>query len=329
MESLTTKTNLNTLIIGKLAYKLQFSISSKIADLTNVDKNEIIVDGTDLRRQFAGMAGNIAYGLSILEGNPLVISQVGIDFNSFYRTHLERLGVKLKLFIDPEKETACSYEILDEEAGKIIINQDNSYHFFAEQNLGTLFHEEDYSNFSSVFICTGKIEADVRFITEINKKNNRLPLIYSPDSNIHELTKWRLSNIFDHISILVCTEEELRVIEQRMKQNRDELLSNFNRLKYIISMEERKKTVIYSLNLKIKVSEGPAEEVLFNDHWKDAFRAAIVHGVSIKKPIEEIAKIGSSLASYAVETREYQNYSPSMEEVTLRSYEIKTVKKEK
>ena len=94
MESLATKTDLNILIIGKLAYKLQFSISSKIADLTNVDKNEIIVDGTDLRRQFAGMAGNIAYGLSILEGNPLVISQVGIDFNSFYRTHLERLGVK-------------------------------------------------------------------------------------------------------------------------------------------------------------------------------------------------------------------------------------------
>ena len=93
-------------------------------------------------------------------------------------------------------------------------------------------------------------------------------------------------------------------------------------------MEERTKIVIHSSRFKIKVSEGPAEEVLFTDHWQDAFRAAIVYGVSIKKPIEETAKIGSALASYAVETRENHKYSPSLEQVTLRSFEVKTIKKE-
>lgn len=320
--------HLKNLIVGKLSYKMQFSISCKFSDVTSQDNHVRMIDGTDVRRQFGGMAGNVAYGLSILDGNPYIISQVGKDFDSFYRSHLENLGVKLKLFVDSEKETACSYEILDEESEKVYIKQDNSYRLFAENNLETVMENEDYTNFGSVFICTGITEADVKFISEISKLNYRIPIIYSPDSNIHELTKWRLSNILEHINILICTEEELQMIEQRMKQTRDEFLTNFTGLKYIISMEERKKIVIYSLKFKIKVSEGPAEEVLSTEHWQDAFRAAIVYGVSIKKPIEETAKIGSALASYAVETREFHKYSPSLEQVTLRSFEVNSIKKE-
>ncbi|MHA1966274.1 MAG: PfkB family carbohydrate kinase [Candidatus Hodarchaeales archaeon] len=322
------KKKLKTLIIGKLSYKMQFTVSCKLSDIPSTDKSVRMIDGADVRRQFGGMAGNVAYGLSVLDGNPFVISQVGKDFDSFYRSHLESQGIQLKLFVDPEKETACFYEILDEEDEKVIIKQENSYRLFAENNLETLIKNDDYANFGSILICTGKAEADVKFISEISKVNNRIPIIYSPDSNIHELTKYRLSNIFEHINMLICTEEELQLIEQRMKQTRDEILKNFPALKYIISLEERTRIVINSSGFKIKVSEGPAEEILSIEHWRDAFRAAIVYGVSIKKPIEETAKIGSALASYAVETRECHKYSPSLEQVTLRSFEVKTIKKE-
>ena len=82
-------------------------------------------------------------------------------------------------------------------------------------------------------------------------------------------------------------------------------------------------------DFKIKVAEGPAEEVLSEKIWKDAFRAGLTYGVSLKKPIDEAAKIGSALASYAVETRENQKYSPSLEQVSLRAFEVKTSRKDK
>ncbi|MFX0125535.1 MAG: PfkB family carbohydrate kinase, partial [Candidatus Hodarchaeota archaeon] len=163
----------------------------------------------------------------------------------------------------------------------------------------------------------------------VHDLNKRLPVIYSPDLNIHELTKWRLTQIFDKITILICTEDELRLIEERMKQNCDEILINSKRLKYIVSMIERSRIIIFSKEFKVKVSEGPAEEALSEDFWHDAFRAGLIYGISLKKPIEEAARIGSALASYAVETRENHQYSPSLEQVSLRAFEVKTSKKEK
>ena len=81
-----------TLIVGRLSYKMQFSISSKFSDIPSQDKNVRMVDGTDVRRQFGGLAGNVAYGLSVLNGNPCIISQVGKDFDSFYRPHPDTGG---------------------------------------------------------------------------------------------------------------------------------------------------------------------------------------------------------------------------------------------
>jgi adenosine kinase len=324
VEPLTQKFDI--LIIGKLAHRIQFSITGKISDFSK-DIEERSIDGTDTNRQYGGMAGNIAYGLSILGANPIVISQVGRDFDWYYRPHLEKLGINVKVFADPEKETACRYEIHDEVPEKLVIEQDNGYRFFAEKTIDDILEVNDFELINAAFVGTGKAEADIKFISEILKRNSRIPIVYSPDANVKELTKWRFSKIIDQITVLICTENELKNIEQRMKISRDEILSNSKRIKYIISLYERSKIVINSEKAKIKVSEGPAEEVLSNDLWQDAFRAGIVFGVSLRKPIEEAAGIGSALASYAVETRECQTYSPSFEQVSLRSFEVKIIEK--
>jgi len=120
----------------------------------------------------------------------------------------------------------------------------------------------------------------------------------------------------------------LKLIEERMKQKCPDILVNSQRLKYIISLVDRSRIIIFSKEFKVKVSEGPAGEVLSHDFWYDAFRAGVIYGVSLKKPIEEAAKLGSALASYAVETRENQQYSPSLEQVSLRAFEVKTTRKE-
>lgn len=317
------------LVVGKAAYHFEFSISDEFSILTNKDNKNTTTNGTDVKRTFDGMAANIAYGLSILGSHPIIVSQGGYDFDCFYRPHLEKAGIEVRPFIDPEKETACWYKIRDKQGNVLIIHQDNCYRFFAESNLEEKFKSDEFQSLDSVFIGTGKVEADTKFLSVVNEQNKRLPVIYSPDSNIHELTKWRLSQIFNKITVLVCTEDELRVIEERMKQTCNEILTNSKRLKYIISMMFREKIVIHSKEFKMKVSEGPAAEVLSDDSWQDAFRAGIVYGVSLKKPIDEAAKIGSALASYAVENRENQQYSPSLEQVSLRAFEVKTKRKEK
>ncbi|MFX0184626.1 MAG: carbohydrate kinase family protein [Candidatus Hodarchaeota archaeon] len=315
------------LVIGRLLYRLKFTVSDDFDSLINKGKETFNTNASDVHRSFDGMAANIAYGLALLDSSPVIVSQVGFDFNWAYRPHLEKLGIELKLFIDPEKETAQQYKIEDKQRKVFSFEQENSYRFLAERDILEVLDPKDLQDLSAVFIGTGKIEADTKFITIINKYGKNLPLIYSPDGNITELTKWRLSQIVDKITLLVCTEDELKTIENRMKQSINEILNSSNRLKYIISLIDRSKIVVHSAQFKMKVSEGPAEEILSIDSWEDAFRAGLLYGVSLKKPILEAAQLGSALASYAVERREKQQYSPSLEQVRLRAFEVKTVQK--
>ncbi|MFX0173941.1 MAG: PfkB family carbohydrate kinase [Candidatus Hodarchaeota archaeon] len=318
------------LIIGQLLYKLNFLISDDFDSLTDKTKEILSTNANDVHRTFDGMAANIAYGLALLDSSlPVIVSQVGCDFDWSYRRHLERLGIELKLFVDPQKETFQLYRIEDKQEKVFSIKQENSYRFLAERDILEVISNNDFANFSAVFVGTGKAEADIKFISSINEHGKNLPLIYSPDDNILELTKWRLNQIVDKITLLVCTEDELTKIENRIKLSKDEILKSSKRLKYIISLIDRSRIVIHSEDFKMKISEGPAEEVLSEDSWKDAFRAGIIYGVSLKKPIEEAAQLGSALASYAVERRENQQYSPSFEQIKLRAFEVKTVRKAK
>jgi ribokinase/adenosine kinase len=317
----------NILVIGKIAYGIKFSISEDFSIVTNEHKEKDKVFGSEIKRTFGGMAANIAYSLTLLGSPPILVSLVGNDFHWSYRPHLEKIGVDLRLFIDPEKETNCQYEINDQNGNILAIHQANSYHFIAERNIGEKIESKEVEKLECVFVGTGKAEADIKFISNLFEDNQMLPLIYSPDDNIQEITKWRFSQIVQKITLLICTEDELNIIEKRMKMNRNEILKTSKRLKYIISLKSRSNIIIYSQDFKMKVSEGPAEEVLSSGTWQDAFRAGICFCVSLKKPIDEAAKLASALASYAVETRENQQYSPSLEQITLRAFEVRTIQK--
>jgi sugar/nucleoside kinase (ribokinase family) len=315
------------LVVGKISYVIKFIISDDLTNLISKDRTKNSTVAKDSIRSFDGMAANIAYGLTFFNTIPILVSQVGRDFDWFYRPHLEKRGINLKLFIDQENETACSYILEDEKTSSFRVEQDNSYRFFPEKDLDKVIQPNEIQDLSVAFIGTGKAEADTKFISELYDQKKNLPLIYSPDNNIDQLSKWRLSQIFEKITILISTEEELKQIEERMKQSRNEIISASKRLKYIITMINLSKIIIYSKKFKIKISEAPAEGILSADHWQDVFRTGIIYGVSERKPIDEAAKLGSSLASYSVEHRENQAYSPSLEQITLRSYEVKSIKK--
>ncbi|MFN0314290.1 MAG: PfkB family carbohydrate kinase, partial [Burkholderiales bacterium] len=87
---------MNTLICGSLAY-------DTIMVFRDHFKNHILPDQIhilnvaflvpQLRREFGGCAGNIAYNLKLLGGKPLIMAAVGDDYQP-YAYRLERLGLR-------------------------------------------------------------------------------------------------------------------------------------------------------------------------------------------------------------------------------------------
>ncbi|MCK4849232.1 MAG: hypothetical protein KAT16_09415 [Candidatus Heimdallarchaeota archaeon] len=319
----------NIIVIGKIANKLKFKLSKDFASIIDMKRSDPFENVGDLKRELGGMASNIVYGLTVLGSTPTLVSQVGRDFDFYYKSYFNKLGVFLELFYDNEKETACSYYLKDEMDHLVILQQNNCYTYFAEQSLKDKLSLNSSSDFSVAFVGTGKVEADVKFLSELQEAKMVFPIIYSLDNNLPEITQWRLSQILDKISVLICEESELQVLEERAKENRNEILKKYPRLKYIISLEHRDRIIIYSQEMKMKVTEAPIDDPdsEFSAPWKDAFKAGIIYGISNRQPMSEAAKIAASLASYSVEARGDHNYSPSVEQVNLRAFEVKIVSK--
>ena len=85
------------LICGSLAYDTIMVFQDQFKNHILPDKVHILNVSflvPRMRREFGGCAGNIAYNLKLLGGNPLPMATVGQDFGP-YREHFEACGISL------------------------------------------------------------------------------------------------------------------------------------------------------------------------------------------------------------------------------------------
>jgi len=87
---------MSILICGSLAYDNIMVFPERFKDHILPEKTHMLNVAflvPELHRNFGGTAGNIAYNLKKLGGDPLPMATVGADFDD-YREHLDRLGVR-------------------------------------------------------------------------------------------------------------------------------------------------------------------------------------------------------------------------------------------
>ena len=83
------------LICGSLAYDTIMVFHGKFGEHILPDQIHILNVAfvvPDMRREFGGTAGNIAYNLKLLGGEPIIMATVGDDFGP-YRERLDKLNI--------------------------------------------------------------------------------------------------------------------------------------------------------------------------------------------------------------------------------------------
>src|SRR6185436_4111535 len=107
---------MRTLICGSIAYDTIMVFGDYFKDHILPDQIHILNVSflvPDLRREFGGCAGNVAYNLRLLGGEPRIMATVGTDFGP-YREWLTRQGVDLSHVLEvPGMLTAQAYITTD------------------------------------------------------------------------------------------------------------------------------------------------------------------------------------------------------------------------
>ena len=113
---------MSVLICGSLAYDTIMVFPDQFKNHILPDKVHILNVSflvPRMRREFGGCAGNIAYNLHLLGGEPLPMATVGQDFSA-YRSHFEALGIPLTHVKElPESYTPQAFITTDHDNNQI------------------------------------------------------------------------------------------------------------------------------------------------------------------------------------------------------------------
>jgi len=286
---------MKVLVSGSLAY-------DRIMNFDDHFKNHILPEKVHIlnvsftvdnfSENFGGTAGNIAYNLSLLGFEPVVLATAGDDFTP-YKDWL----IKNKINVDfikefKEEKTSAAYIITDKDD-----NQITSFFLGALKNshtpkVDTIINDEEVW----AIVAPGKSEDMIHFCKQYQKLD--IPYIFDPGQAVPVLSKEDLILGISGAKVFISNDYELELVLNKTGFSLDDIK---NRVELLVTTKGPKGSLIYK-NKKI-YSIPPAKPENDSDPTGagDAYRAGLIKGLVENQPIEKIGRLAGLISVYTVE----------------------------
>ncbi len=307
---------MNILVSGSLAFDRIMDFPGKFSDHILPDKVHVLnvcFMINELKENFGGTAGNIAYALSQLGESPTIVATAGRDFDSykewFSKNNISTDNVKI---IDDEL-TAGAYITTDQSDNQITAFNPGAMKFGASYDFQTIAR-----NNSVAIVSPGNLD-DMYNFSNIYKQK-KIDYIFDPGQSLPAWSKEKLIEMIDGSKIFICNDYELQMTQEKTSMTIDDILEKTETL--VQTKSEHGSVVILKEHGQTKNIDIPAAKV---DSVKDptgagdAYRAGLIKGFFLSdSDIVHAAKMGAVTAAYCVEVYGPQNFSFSTESFNKR-----------
>ncbi|HEX4269517.1 MAG TPA: carbohydrate kinase family protein [Steroidobacteraceae bacterium] len=261
-----------------------------------------------LRREFGGCAGNIAYNLRLLGDDPVPMATVGQDFAP-YRDWMERNGLALDhvRVIDSEL-TAQAFITTDRDD-----NQITAFHPGAMQH-SHLNRVEDAGKDIVIGIVApdgrqGMIEHSQQFASR------GIPFIFDPGQGLPMFDEADLDRFVGHARWLAVNDYEWQLLQQKTGLAVRDLTQ---RVEALIVTRGNKGSVIYTHDGQLDIPCAKASAVVDPTGCGDAYRAGLLHGLMHGLDHETCGQIAAVMGALKIESRGTQNHRATPAEIERR-----------
>ena len=298
------------LICGSMAFDTICVFQGKfgehiVPEATHKISVSFLVD--EMRREFGGCAGNIAYSLKLAGGAPVICAAVGHD-SAGYRERMQTLGIGLDaLKLVPDTYTAQAYIMTD-----LDDNQITSFH------AGAMFQSllNDVTAVNN--IALGIVAPDGRdgmFRHARGFASKKIPFIFDPGQAMPAFSGDEIVELIGMADYLTVNDYEGEMIAQKTGR----AIESFARgLKALIVTLGAQGSRIYANGEIIDVPVVPAATLVDPTGCGDAFRAGLLYGIAHQWSVEKACKLGSLLGSIKIGERGGQNHQLSIQALRER-----------
>ena len=253
-----------------------------------------------LRREFGGCAGNIAYTLHLLGGKPLVMAALGNDGQD-YLQRLESWGLDTSLVRRAQDTyTAQAIIITDEDN-----NQITAFHPGAMQQAQVTPVPPDRSDIQLAIIAPDGREAMLTHARQL--ANAGIPFVFDPGQQLPMFDGPELRQFASMARWIALNDYEARMLCERMETDLAGL-SRMANLQGVIVTLGAEGCDVWQQGSRSHVPGVRAAAVVDPTGCGDAFRGALLHGLSRGWSLERCAALGNQVGALKIAEQGGQNH---------------------
>ncbi|HEV7139356.1 MAG TPA: carbohydrate kinase family protein [Steroidobacteraceae bacterium] len=260
-----------------------------------------------LRREFGGCAGNIAYNLGLLGAPAIPMATVGRDFAP-YRDWLERNGLPLgQIRVVDTELTAQAFITTD-----LDDNQITAFHPGAMQ-LSHLNRVADAGD-----ICIGIVAPDGRqgMIEHAEQfAGLGIPFIFDPGQGLPMFDAADLERFIKQANWVAVNDYEWQLLQQKTGWTVRDVTS---RVDALIVTRGHKGSVIHTPDGQFEIPCAKTVAVVDPTGCGDAYRAGLLYGLMHGLDYETTGRIAAVMGALKIESRGTQNHHPTPAEIERR-----------
>ena len=261
----------------------------------------------DMRREFGGCAGNIAYNLKLLGGKPLIMATIGDD-SAPYMHRLKQLGLDASHVRDvPGSFTAQAFITTD-----LDDNQITAFHPGAM----TQSHRNKVTDASDVSL--GIISPDGRdgmlqHAREFHAAG--IPFIFDPGKGLPMFDGDELMAFLQLANYCTVNDYEAKLLTERTGRTLEQLAGEVEAL---IVTRAGSGSHIYTGGRRMEIPVAVPEALIDPTGCGDAYRAGLLYGIDQGWEWEKIGRLASLMGSIKIAHRGGQNHKPTRDDIAVR-----------
>ena len=301
---------MTSLICGSMAFDTIMSFHGRFSEALLADqlhKINVAFLVPDIRREFGGCAGNIAYNLKLLNGDPLIMATLGKDGGT-YVERLDKLGISRR----------CIRHIDDAYTAQAFITTD------ADSNQITAFHPgamgsshlnkiQDAGKVKIAIVAPDGRDGMIEHAEDCARLG--VPFIFDPGQGLPMFSGEELTHFIELATYVAVNDYEAELLTERTGLSLEQIAE---RVSALIVTRGEQGAEIYTSNERFDIPVVGVDQVVDPTGCGDAFRAGMLYGLTHDMDWMTIGRLSSLMGSIKIASQGGQNHTPTLAEIQER-----------
>lgn len=256
-----------------------------------------------MRKEYGGCAGNIAYNLRLLGGNPIPVGTVGADAAD-YILYMEQLGI----------DTSRIRVLADMYTPQCFITTDLDNNQIASFHPGAMMRSAE-NDLTGQQACWGIVAPDAKdgmFAHARRLHQQGIPFIFDLGQAMPLFSGDDINEMLNLADILAANDYEASVVEQRTGRSMAQIAEG---LRAVVITRGGEGATLYADGAQTHIDAVKVDQVVDPTGCGDAHRAGLLYGLTQNWDLEDACRLANVMGGLKIASRGPQNHRPTRADI--------------